>query len=77
MENSLIKITELYNLYKNSPNTISKLDFYICKQLPGLLDKFNKQEQKIIFRKESEKYINDFLTNPEKQYFYIKIQIYL
>ena len=73
MENSLIKITELYNLYKNSPNTISKLDFYICKQLPGLLDKFNKQEQKKLFlEKESEKYINDFLTNPEKQYFYIK-----
>lgn len=73
MENSLVKITELYKLYKSSPNTIKKLNFYINKQLPGLLEKFHKQEERIIFlEKESKKYINDFLTNPERQYFYIK-----
>ena len=73
MDKSISKINEFYNLYKDSPNTIEKHNFYIHKQLPELLKKFNNQEiRRIFLEKESEKYINDFLTNPENQYFYIK-----
>jgi hypothetical protein len=73
MESILCKVGELYDLYKSSPETLKKMDFYVNKQLPGLLKKFDDQEKKNLFlQKESDKYINDFLTNPEKQYFYIK-----
>ena len=73
MESILCKVAELYDLYKSSPETLKKMDFYVNKQLPGLLKKFDDQEKKNLFlQKESDKYINDFLTNPEKQYFYIK-----
>tara|TARA_Y100000287_G_scaffold144572_1_gene119339 strand:- start:2707 stop:4236 length:1530 start_codon:yes stop_codon:yes gene_type:complete len=73
MESILCKVGELYDLYKSSPGTLKKMDFYINEQLPGLLKKFDDQEKKNLFlEKESNKYINDFLTNPEKQYFYIK-----
>ena len=73
MESILCKVGELYDLYKSSPETLKKMDFYINEQLPGLLKKFDDQEKKNLFlEKESNKYINDFLTNPEKQYFYIK-----
>ena len=73
MEKAITKINEFYTLYKDSDNTLEKLDFYIHKQLPELLKKFNDQEiRRNFLEKESEKYINDFLTNPEKQYFYIK-----
>ena len=73
MDNILCKITQLYDLYKSSPETLKKIDFYLNTQLPVLLKKFDDQEKKNKFlQKESNKYINDFLTNPEKQYFYIK-----
>jgi hypothetical protein len=73
MDKLNLKIIELYEKYKENPNTIAKLDFYVTKQLPGLLEKFYKSEKRKIFlEKESHKYINEFLTNPEKQYFYIK-----
>ena len=73
MESILCKVDELYDLYKSSPETLKKMDFYVNKQLPGLLKKFDDQEKKNLFlQKESDKYINDFLTNPENQYFYIK-----
>ena len=72
MEESVSKLTVLYNLYKDSPNTLQKLEFYIHKQLPALLDKFNEQEKRRMFlEKESAIYINEFLTNPDRQFFYI------
>ena len=72
MEKAITKINEFYTLYKDSDNTLEKLDFYIHKQLPELLKKFNDQEiRRNFLEKESEKYINDFLTNPET-IFYIK-----
>ena len=49
MEESVSKLTVLYNLYKDSPNTLQKLEFYIHKQLPALLDKFNEQEKRRMF----------------------------
>ncbi len=73
MEESVSKLTVLYNLYKDSPNTLQKLEFYIHKQLPALLDKFNEQEKRRMFlEKESNIYINEFLTNPDQQFFYIQ-----
>ena len=72
MENCLVKMTSLYETYKSSPATIEKLEYYINTQLPGLLHKFNEQEKKKLFlEKESNKYITNFLTNPERQFFYI------
>ena len=72
MEQVIAKLTLLYITYQKSPNTIQKLEFYINKQLPALLEKYNEQEKKRLFlEKESAKYINEFLTNPDQQFFYI------
>ena len=61
MEGSLVKITSLYEMYKSSSGTITKLEYYINTQLPSLLEKFNVQERKLLFlEKESNKYINNF-----------------
>ena len=61
MEKLVVKVSELYTKYKDNDNIISKLNFYVTKQLPALLDKFNEQEKrKEILEKESDKYINEF-----------------
>lgn len=49
MESILCKVAELYDLYKSSPETLKKMDFYVNKQLPGLLKKFDDQEKKNLF----------------------------
>ena len=68
MENSLVKLTSLYEKYKNSPNTISKLEYYVTTQLPSLLEKYYEHEKRRLFlEKESQKYINNFLTDPNAQ----------
>ena len=73
MENLIVKITQLYEKHKTSPKTIEKLSYYVDKQLPALLDKYNAQEKRLIFlEKESKRYINNFLSNEDYQYFYIK-----
>ena len=72
MENLIVKITQLYEKHKTSPKTIEKLSYYVEKQLPALLDKYNAQEKRLIFlEKESKRYINNFLSNEDYQYFYI------
>ena len=72
MEGSIVKLTSLYEKYKTSPNTISKLEYYINTQLPALLDKYYEHEkQRLFLEKESKKYINNFLTDPNQQFFYI------
>lgn len=73
MENLIVKITQLYEKHKSSTKTIEKLSYYVEKQLPALLDKYNAQEKRLIFlEKASKRYINNFLSNEEFQYFYIK-----
>ena len=73
MDSLLVKVTKLYEKHKKSPKTLEKLLYYVDKQLPALLDKYDAQEKKRIFlEKESKKYINSFFSNPEYQYFYIK-----
>ena len=73
MENLIVKITQLYEKHKGSPKTLEKLSYYIEKQLPALLDKYNAQEKRLLFlEKEGRRYINNFLSNEDYQYFYIK-----
>lgn len=72
METIYLKIGQLHKKYKDSPKTLDKLNTYINKHLPQLLEKYNQQEKKIIFlEKESQLYINEFLTDPNLQFFYI------
>ena len=73
MENIIVKITTLFEKHKKSPKTIEKLTYYVEKQLPALLDKYDAQEKRRIFlERESNLYINSFLYHCEYQYFYIK-----
>ena len=73
MENIIVKITKLYEKHKKSPKTIDKLTYYVEKQLPALLDKYDALEKRRIYlEKESKRYINSFLSHSEYQYFYIK-----
>ena len=73
MESLIVKVTKLYEKHKKSPKTLEKLLYYVEKQLPALLDKYDAQEKKRIYlEKESKKYINSFFSNSEHQYFYIK-----
>ena len=73
MENLIVKITKLYEKHKKSPKTIDKLTYYVEKQLPALLDKYDAQEKRRIYlEKESKRYINSFLSHSDYQYFYIK-----
>ena len=72
MEELVGEISKLYTKYQKSPKVLDKFNFYIKKQLPSLLEKYTRQEEKRIYiEKESNKYINEFLSNPDKQYFYI------
>jgi hypothetical protein len=66
------KIGQLHEKYKDSPKTIDKLNTYIHKHLPQLLENYNQKEKKNLYlEKESERYINEFLTDPNLQFFYI------
>ena len=60
METIYLKIGQLHKKYKDSPKTLDKLNTYIHKHLPQLLEKYNQQEKKIILY--SKKYIS-FLRN--------------
>ena len=72
MENLVSKIYELHNQYEKSEKVLGKLNYYIHTQLPSLLEKYNEKENKRLYvEKEKKIYINDFLSNPETQYFYI------
>ena len=51
MESILCKVGELYDLYKSSPETLKKMDFYVNKQLPGLLKNLMIRKKKFIFTK--------------------------
>ena len=73
MENLIVKITQLYEKHKKSPKTLDKLKYYIEKQLPALLEKYDAQEKRRIYlEKESKRYIHNFMSNTDQQYFYIE-----
>ena len=50
MESILVKITNLYEKYKTSPNTVHKLEYYVNTQLPALLEKYYEHEKQRLFR---------------------------
>ena len=47
MENLIVKITQLYEKHKKSPKNLEKLSYYVEKQLPALLDKYDAQEKNV------------------------------
>jgi len=79
MENLLVSITKLHDKYKDNPKTIQKLQYYIDKQLPPLMDQYNKHlKNKILIEKKTKDYIDKFLNCSNKQYFFIaKTEIFI
>jgi hypothetical protein len=67
------KLENIFNKYIDKPHIHSKINDYLDKQLPNALEMYierlNRKEQ---LEKNSEIYIDKFLNNPEKQYFYIR-----
>ena len=49
MDSLLVKVTKLYEKHKKSPKTLEKLLYYVDKQLPALLDKYDAQEKNVFF----------------------------
>ena len=66
------KLEKIYKKYDNQPEIHQKIYNYLDKQLPSALElyveRLNRKKQ---LEKNSEIYIDKFLNNPEKQYFYI------
>ena len=79
MEKLLVSITKLHDKYKNSSKTLEKIQYYIDKQLPPLIEQYNKGLQnEILVEKESKHYIDKFLNCSNKQYFFIeKTEIFI
>ena len=79
MESLLISITKLHDKYKDNPETIQKIQYYIDKQLPPLVDQYNKHlKNKILIEKKTKDYIDKFLNCSNKQYFFIaKTEIFI
>ena len=72
MDKIFQKVTQLYNQYKNTPEVIKHFENYITKKLPKLLQKIRDEEEvKLLLEKENHIYINNFLSDPERQFFYI------
>ena len=72
--NELFKtVNGLYEKYRNNPNTIKKLQYYINHELPLLMNQHHEREKtRIVVEKETLKYIQNFFNSPNKQYFYIE-----
>ena len=66
-------LEETYKKYENQPEVIKKMHEYLSKQLPHALTLFIERiNRKNKLEKNSELYIEKFLNNSEKQYFYIQ-----
>ena len=75
-EELTIKLKKIYSAYESNPQIIKKLHEYLDKQLPDALKHFIEKQaiqlkRKQILEKHSQIYIDKFLNNPDKQYFYI------
>lgn len=72
MDNSISTIIKLYEKYSHSEKTIEYINDYINNMLPLIVENIydnNTNINKIM--KETNKYIQNFLSNQEKQIFYI------
>lgn len=73
MEESIALVSKLYGKYKNCPKTQNKMKYYLENRLPILLeDCFTKERNRLSLEKTSNHYIDEFLMNPDRQYFYIE-----
>ena len=72
LNNMSSSLTALYEKYKDQPEVLSKMEEYLNKQFPHALELFvTRINRKQNLEKQSNIYIDKFLNNPEKQYFYI------
>ena len=72
MEKIIHKITQMHEKYKKMPKIMKQFEIYITKNLPKLLEKMREEEEKKLFlEKESYIYKNNFLSDPNRQFFYI------
>ena len=63
-------LDKLIEKYKKEPKILEKLKEHLEVQLPKILLTYHQREQrKQNLEKESEKYIHQFLNNPNTQYF--------
>ncbi len=73
LQNIIDSITVLFEKYKEHPEMLSKMEEYMNKQFPHALelymDRINRKQN---LEKQSKLYIDKFLNNPEKHYFYIQ-----
>ena len=49
MEKLVSEVSKLYNEYANETKVLDKMTYYITKQLPSLLEKYNNQEKKRVY----------------------------
>ena len=73
LQNMTISLNNLYEKYKEQPEVLAKMEEYLNKQFPHALELFiNRINRKQNLEKQSNLYIDKFLSNPEQQYFYIQ-----
>ena len=66
------KLKKIYDKYPNNPEVHIKINDYLDKQLPNALEIYiERLNRRKLLEKNSEMYIDKFLNNSEKQYFYI------
>ena len=76
MEQSIANIAKLYIKYNSNPEILLKINYYIQNDLPKQLENYHDEQKKNIeIEKYKKIYINNFLTNPDKQFFYINTTI--
>ena len=73
LQNMMNSLNVLYEKHKEDPEVLSKMEEYMNKQFPHALelyvDRINRKQN---LEKQSKLYIDKFLNNPDKQYFYIQ-----
>jgi len=67
-------IKRLYDRYSRNREVLRKMILYTEEQLPEFLDSYEQRlKRKETLERESEAYINGFMNDPKRQYFYIQI----
>jgi len=71
-----VKLKKLYDNYESNPIIVNKIHEYLDKHVPRALELFIERQaaqlkRKQALEKNSQIYIDKFLNNPDKQYFFI------
>ena len=73
LQNMSVSLSNLYEKYQEQPEVLAKMEEYLNKQFPHALELYiNRINRKQNLEKQSNLYIDKFLSNPEQQYFYIQ-----